>query len=120
MNRKIQTYDDLLAEKARLQELLDAQKELLKLDVQDIKSSFKPATNVLSMIGDMKKKSVTNPLLGIAVSLSTDILLRKLLFKRAGWALKTILPFVMKKVTKQIVSNPPKAGLFGRLLRKAT
>ncbi|HMF70505.1 MAG TPA: hypothetical protein VK616_03465 [Flavitalea sp.] len=118
MNNNIHTHDDLVREKERLQALLDAQKELIKLDFQDIKSELKPASNVMSFIGNFGKKASTNPLLGMAVSLSTDILMRKFLFKRAGWAIKTVLPFVLRKVTASIAAKPARTGLLSKLVRK--
>jgi len=118
MSKTITTHKDMLLEKQRLEALLDAQKELLKLDLEGIKTGLKPATNVVSFIGSMKKKTAANPLLGIAVGLSTDILMRKLLFKRAGWAVKTILPFVMRRVTSNLVSNPARPGLLGKMAKK--
>ncbi|RYF97960.1 MAG: hypothetical protein EOO02_19885 [Chitinophagaceae bacterium] len=120
MSRTIRTYNDLLLEKDRLQSLLDAQKELIKLDMDGIKSGLKPASSVLSFVGSFGKKTVTNPLLGMAVSLSTDLLMRKFLFKRAGWAVKTVLPFVVRKVTNNIVSNPAKPSILSKLVKKIT
>jgi hypothetical protein len=117
MSKIITTHKELMLEKARLQALLEAQKELLQLDLEGIKSGLKPAQNVISFFGDFKKKTAANPLLGIAVSLSTDVLMRKLLFKRAGWAVKTVLPFVLKKFTTSMVSKP-RQGLLGKILRK--
>lgn len=117
MSKIITTHKELMLEKARLQALLEAQKELVQLDLEGIKSKLKPAQKVMSFFGDFQKKSAANPLLGIAVSLSTDMLMRKLLFKRAGWALKTVLPFVLRKVTTNVAARPGQ-GLLGKLIRK--
>ena len=118
MSNHITSHKDMMLEKQRLEALLAAQKELIELDLQGLKSGLKPATNVISFLGSFKKKTVSNPLLGIAVGLSTDILMRKLLFKRAGWAVKTVLPFLMRRVTTNLVSNPAKPGLLGKMLKR--
>jgi hypothetical protein len=118
MSKNITTHKDMLLEKQRLEALLDAQKELIELDLQGFKSDLKPATNMISFFGSFKKKTVSNPLLGIAVGLSTDILMRKLLLKRAGWAVKTVLPFVMRRVTTNLVSNSAKPGLLAKVVKK--
>lgn len=118
MNNNIRTHVDLLREKERLEALLDAQKDLIQLDIQGIKTGLKPATNIVSFVGSMGKKAVTNPLLGIAVGLSTDILMRKFFLKRAGWVVKAVLPFVIKKVTNKVSVNPGKPSLFGRIIKK--
>ncbi|RZK32131.1 MAG: hypothetical protein EOO63_02245, partial [Hymenobacter sp.] len=99
MTKTITSHKDMLLEKERLEALLAAQKDLIELDLKGFKSDLKPATNVISFLGSFKKKTASNPLLGIAVGISTDILLRKLLFRKAGWAVKTVLPFVMRRVT---------------------
>jgi hypothetical protein len=118
MSKHITTHADMLLEKQRLEALLEAQKELIELDLKGIKSELKPATNAISFLGSFKKKTASNPLLGIAVGLSTDILLRKVLFRRAGWAVKTVLPFLMRRVTTSLVSNPARPGLVGKMVRK--
>jgi len=120
MSKRFTTHEDMLLEKQRLEALLEAQKELIELDLKGIKSELKPATNAISFLGNFKKKTASNPLLGLAVGLSTDILLRKILFKRAGWAVKTVLPFVMRRVTTSLVSNPAKPGLIGKMVKKLT
>ena len=118
MSKHITTHKDLLLEKERLQALLEAQKELIELDLNGLKSDLKPASNMISFIGSFKKKTASNPLLGIAVGLSTDMLMRKLLFKRAGWAVKTVLPFVMRRVTTNLTANPAKPGLLAKVIKK--
>ena len=119
MNKAIHTYDELLAERARLEALLEAQKELIKIEFNNLKSELKPATNVLSFAGNFTQKSRTNPLLGMAVSLSTDILMRTFFLKKAGWAVKALMPFVIKKVTNKVISRAPasKPGLAKRVIR---
>lgn len=119
MSKTIHSYNDLVLEKERLQLLLDAQKDLVKLDIAGLKNGLKPATTALSFVGNFTKKAKTNPLLGIAVSLSTDLLMRTFFLKRAGWAVKTVMPFVIKRVTNKIVSNPSaKQGLIGKFVKK--
>jgi hypothetical protein len=120
MSKHITSHKDMMLEKQRLEALLEAQKELIELDLKGIKSKLKPATNAISFLGNFKKKTASNPLLGIAVGLSTDILLRKVLFRRAGWAVKTVMPFLMRRVTTSLVSNPAKPGLLGKIVNKLT
>ena len=42
MTKKINTYEDLLEEKERLQKLLQAQKELVRADIAELKLQLKP------------------------------------------------------------------------------
>ena|SRR5690242_5790363 len=118
MSKIITTHKELMEEKARLEALLEAQKELIHLDVEGLKTGLKPASNVMSFVGSFKKKSASNPLIGMAAGLATDVILRKVLFKRAGWAVKTVLPFVMRRVTTNLVTSSAKPGLLSTLVQK--
>jgi hypothetical protein len=119
MSKHIRSYSDLQLEKTRLEALLDAQKELVRLDLAGLRNGLKPATTALSFVGNFTKKTKSNPLLGIAVSLSTDLLMRTFFLKNAGWAVKTVMPFVIKRVTNKIVSSPAaKPGLLAKVIRK--
>jgi hypothetical protein len=51
MNRTIRTYDDLLREKQRLTALLQAQKELVRQDVQSIKQELAPVKKAIEWVG---------------------------------------------------------------------
>jgi hypothetical protein len=119
MKKTILTYDELLAERTRLEALLEAQKELIKIEMDNLKAELKPATNVLSFAGNFTQKTRSNPLLGMAVSLSTDILMRTFFLKKAGWAVKALMPFVIKKVTNKVIGNAPasKPGLMKKVIR---
>ncbi len=118
MKKTIQTYDELIAERERLESLLEAQKELIKIEFDNLKAELKPATNILSFAGNFTQKSRSNPLLGMAVSLSTDILMRTFFLKKAGWAVKALMPFVIKKVTNKVISRAPasRPGLFRKVV----
>jgi hypothetical protein len=99
------TYNELLEEKARLQNLLKAQKEIIQLDITEIKNELKPATRVLKFVGKVGDTSKANPLLGFAVGMGTDILLRRFLFKKAGWIAKLVLPFVVRNASSRILTG---------------
>ncbi|MHA4845337.1 hypothetical protein ACX0G7_14290 [Flavitalea antarctica] len=120
MSKNITTHEEMMLEKKRLEALLEAQKELIELDLKGLKSDLKPASKAIAFVGSFKNKAASNPLLGIAVGLTTDILMRKLLLKRAGWAVKTVLPFVMRRVTTNLVSNSAKPGLLTKMVKKFT
>ena len=50
MSKHITSHKDMMLEKERLEALLEAQKELIELDLKGIKTELKPATNVISFI----------------------------------------------------------------------
>ena len=117
MTKTILTYNDLLEEKSRLENLLKAQKELIQLDVQEIKNELKPATNILNFVGNVGESARKNPLLGFAMGMGTDLLLRKFLFNKVGFVAKLVLPFLVRNASSKIVSKT-KGGFLKKLLGK--
>src|SRR5688572_7328995 len=105
MSKVIMTYSELLEEKARLQNLLKVQKEQIQADITELKNELKPATKVLNFFGKVGDTTKANPLIGFAVGMGTDILLRKFLFKKAGWAAKLVLPFLVRNASSRILGN---------------
>ena len=115
------TYNDLLEEKARLQNLLKAQKELIQLDIAEIKTELRPATKVLKFVGKVGDTTKRNPIIGFAVGMGTDLLLRKFLFKKVGWAAKLVLPFIVRNASNRLLSNTRTSlvkNLFSRFVKK--
>lgn len=122
MSKRVMTYNDMLEEKARLQNLLKAQKELIQLDIADIKAELRPATKVLKFVGKVGDTTKKNPILGFALGVGTDLLLRKFLFKKVGWAAKIVLPFIVRSASSRMLSKTRTSlvkNLFSRLTKKA-
>lgn len=121
MSNRVMTYNDLLEERARLQNLLKAQKELIQLDIAEIKAELKPATKVLNFVGKVGDTTKRNPILGFAVGVGTDLLLRKFLFKKVGWAAKIVLPFIVRTASNKMLSKTRTSlvkNLFSRFVKR--
>jgi|GEM_PF-284059 len=117
----IRTYDDLLKEKARLTELLQAQKELVRADVEEIKLELQPVKNAISMIGRLTTRDKSNPLLTSATESIIDLVVRKMILSRSGWLTRIIVPFLMKNVSSHLVNKSQDAifsGLFSLFSKK--
>ena len=114
MSKRIQTYDDLLEEKKRLQELLPVHKEQLHYSWGEMKESFKPVSNVFAFFGKMAKRDKTNPLLNIGIDVAGDVLLRKILLAKAGWLTRFAVPFLVKNYSSNVLSGKA-TNLLGRL-----
>ena len=96
MTREINNYNDLLAEKARLKLLLQAQKELVRQDIRDIKEEFAPLKAAVSVVGKFTSRKKGNWLLTSAADKVIDLLVKKLILSRSGWLTKLAVPFLMK------------------------
>ena len=102
---KIETYKDLVAEERRLEELLQAQKELLTFDVNILKGHLHPVGATLGML----KKAVTpdrsNPLINSGIKKLINLFVKKVLLSRAGWVTKLTVPLILKNYTSHIVAD---------------
>jgi hypothetical protein len=111
---RIATYDDLLQEKIRLKALLQAQKELVRQDIQEIKEELAPVKSAISMVGKFATRDNSNVLLTTAAEGVIDLVVRKLVLARAGWITKMVVPFLMKNFSSHVV-NDNKDKLFSKL-----
>lgn len=91
---KINNYEELRAERKKLEADLRSQKAYLNTQINTIKEKFEPISKIMAFLGGIK----TNPgssLLKIGSSMGIELLVRQKLVK-AGWLAKLILPFILK------------------------
>ena len=105
MNKPIRTYEDLVEERVRLEQLLVTQKESLRLGVQSLKSEFKPALNAFSFLGSLVTRDRTNPVLGTAANTAIDLLLKNTLRGRAGWLVRNVVPAMVKNLSSHYIHD---------------
>jgi hypothetical protein len=105
MNKQIRTYEDLLNEKQRLEVLVQAQKQLIYYDIQEIKEKLAPFTNTLEVIKKFVTKDKTNLLLTIGSDLAINAVVKNFILSRAGWLTKTIIPFFLKNYSSHFVAE---------------
>ena len=105
MNKQIRTYEDLLNEKQRLEVLVQAQKQLIYYDIQEIKEKFAPFINTLEVIKKFVTKDKTNLLLTIGSDLAINTVVKNFILSRAGWLTKTIIPFFLKNYSSHFVAE---------------
>ncbi|HEV7783140.1 MAG TPA: hypothetical protein VGO58_17815 [Chitinophagaceae bacterium] len=104
-NTKINTYEDLVKEQEQLEALLHAQKELVVYDFKLLKDEFKPATNALNLLGKVTTKERSNVFLNEASGKLIDLVLKKVILGRAGWATKFLVPMLMKNYTSHFLAG---------------
>jgi hypothetical protein len=114
MTNRINSYKELLEEKARLTTLLETQKAVLREDFQEIKVELAPVKNAISVIGKITTKDNTNWLLTTAADTAIDLVVRKFILSKAGWFTRIILPFFMKNLSSHLIADN-KETIFGKI-----
>src|SRR5688572_17537492 len=103
MTKKIQTYDDLLEEKKRLEALLAVQKDEIDASWHGVKSSLNPINNAASFLGKITRSDKSNPLLTVGIGYMGDLVLRKVF--KAGWLVRLVVPFVVKNYSSHLFAG---------------
>ena len=105
MKRKIRSYDDLEREEQLLEELLEAQKQLVELDIQHLKTQLKPAVVALRFFNNITTVDKSNPLLNEGANTAIDFILKKLVLAKAGWITKLLVPMVVKNYSSHFIAD---------------
>lgn len=105
MKRKIRSYDDLEREEELLEELLLAQKQLVQLDIEQLKAQLKPAHAALQIFSKITKADKSNPLLTQGANTAIDFILKKVVLARAGWITKLLVPLVVKNYSSHYIAD---------------
>lgn len=105
MNKVIRSYDDLLRQEKQMEELLQAQKELLIYDLNQLKEELRPATTALTFFSRIITRDKNNLLVNGGVNKIIDLIVRKLLLARAGWLTKLTIPFFLKNYSSHFITD---------------
>ena len=116
MTKPIRTYEDLMEEKARLNQLLAAQRELIRQDFNEIKEELAPVRSAISMVGKFATRDNRNFLLTTAAETTIELVIRRMLLAKAGWFTKLVVPFVMKNFSSHVLADN-KDKILGKLAK---
>ena len=105
MKRKIRSYDDLEREEELLEELLKAQKELVQLDILQLKAQLRPAQAALQIFSKITTADKHNPLLTQGANTAIDFVLKKVILARAGWITKLLVPLAVKNYSSHFIAD---------------
>jgi len=108
MNR-ISNYDELVAERKRLEADLIIQKGYMKGQINSIKEKFEPVTKIISFLGGFKNNTGSS-LLKLGSSVGIDLLIGKKL-KSAGWLTRMVVPLVMKLTAQKTIDKVKERNL---------
>lgn len=105
MTNTIRSYNELLIEKQKLQSLLEAQRELIRYDIRDLKAEFKPALDAVSLLGKVTTRDSSNPILSTAANTVVDFILKKIVLSRSGWLSRLAIPFFVKNISSHVIAE---------------
>jgi hypothetical protein len=108
MIKQINSYKELLEEKARLKTLLVEQELLIKEDWHSLKEELKPAMLVGATMRKFftRKAGITAAQLG--VNLLADGFVKKVLLSKTGWLIRWVIPFLIKNYASHVAGEPEK------------
>ena len=121
MKTNIQNLDDVRAERARLKNQIETSRMNLRHEFGVIKKELNPINQALGVVTDV----FTTPrkgLLSMGVGFGVDTVLKKVILARAGWLPRLVVPFLVKNVATNYISNHKTSGVEGMLgwVKKAT
>ncbi len=114
MIKPIRNHSDLLEEKARLKNLLAIQKVQLRNSWGGIEKEIEPATKFLGSLGMFSSKKSDNPLLKLGLDLGIDMVMRKTLFRQAGFLTRLGAPILVRNLVSNLFDKKG-AGLLAGL-----
>lgn len=102
---KISNYEELVAERVRIQQMLALQKAEINAEISELKDRLKPVTGLLSFFKRDKNPSIKSTAIQTGANIGIDVLLRNTLLGRAGWLARLIVPFMAKKISSRIIEK---------------
>lgn len=102
MSKRIRTYEDLVKQREQLEILLEAQKELIKYDFQEVKYESRAA---LQSAGKAFTRNTSNMLLNTGANKLIDTVVKNVLLSRAGWVMRLVVPFLLKNVSSHYIAD---------------
>src|SRR5439155_1342566 len=80
----------------RLEVLLQAQKQLIHHDVQQLKAQLQPVTDAVDFIKKITTRDKTSLLLNIGSDIVINSVVKRVILSRAGWFVRTVIPYFLK------------------------
>lgn len=103
--KKIETYDDLLEEKKRLEQLLIVNKEQVAANWIEVKNELQPVNNVFALLGKFTRRDKSNPLLNVGLNVAGDLVLKRFILARFGWLTRMIVPILVKNYSSNVFAD---------------
>ena len=98
MSKRFTSYKDLLEEKQQLEVLLQAQKQVIRYDVEEIKLKLQPVKEALEFIRKITTKDRTSLLLDLGSDIAINTVDKKFYFVQGWMVNKDDSSFLFKKL----------------------
>jgi hypothetical protein len=105
MSKRFTSYNELLKEKQQLEVLLQAQKEVIRCDVEEIKLKLQPLKEALEFVKKITTKDRTNLLLDLGSDIAINTLVKNFILSRAGWFIRLVVPFFLKNYSSHFIAE---------------
>jgi len=105
MSKRFTSYDDLLKEKQQLEVLLQAQKEVIRCDVEEIKLKLQPVKEALEFVKKITTKDKTNLFFDLGSDIAINTLVKNFILSRAGWLTRIVVPFFLRNYSSHFIAE---------------
>ena len=112
---KITTYNDLLQEEKRLQQVLKSQEILIREDLVNMKENLEPIKKVYDQVRKIFTRDNRVPVFNVGLELGIDMILRRFILARAGWFAKTFVPYVIKNYASHIIGEEKRKAIIKKI-----
>lgn len=104
MKTKVESLEDLKAERARLSNEVQLSQVYIRKDLGLIKDGTRPAGRAVNILGSFLKNKNTG-IVGMGVNFAADHLLRRTLLARANPVVRWIVPMLFRNVTGSLLAQ---------------
>lgn len=105
MIRQINSYKELLEEKARLKALLVTQELQIKEDWQSLKEELKPAMLIGATLRKVFTRGAGLTAAQLGINILTDGFVKKVILRKAGWLIRLVVPLLIKNYASHMETN---------------
>ena len=105
MSKRFTSYDELLKEKQQLEVLLQAQKQVIRYDVEEIKLKLQPVKETFEFVKKITTKDRTNLLLDLGSDIAINTFIRNFILSKAGWLTRLVIPFFLKNFSSHFIAE---------------
>jgi len=112
---KIKTYNDLLQEEQRLQQILKSQEVVIREDLVNMKENLEPIKKVYDQVHKVFTRDNRVPVFNVGLELGIDMILRRFILARAGWFAKTFVPYVIKNYASHIIGEEKRKAIIKKI-----
>jgi hypothetical protein len=107
---KIRTYEDLIAERVRLEGLIANQKNIIRHDLDELKAGFKkeikPAVDAAEFVKKLVRPETRNEtIITVGTQIAIDLVMRRLL-KKSNVLVQVLLPRILKNYSSHFFKKP--------------